>query len=77
MRRIVCLGAVLAIADVVQSYCVLIDVGPCKLGHIRLPVCRVSWLQGEPPRKHERETEKDSPEFSPRAPHEDDCRQLS
>ena len=59
MRRVISLGAVVAIADVVKGDFIAIDVRPRELRHIRLPVAVVGRLQCQPPREDECERRED------------------
>ena len=52
MRRVVGLGPVVAVADVVQGHFVALNAGPRFLGHIRLPIALLCGLDGQPPHEH-------------------------
>ncbi len=49
------LGAVVAVADVVNGDLVPVDVRVSQHRHVRLPVAVIRGLEREPPREHERE----------------------
>ena len=55
-RRVIRLGAVVAVADVVQRDLVAVNLRPRELGHVGLPVAVVARLDREPPREHDRKT---------------------
>ena len=55
-RRVIRLGAVVAVADVVQRNLIAVNLCPRELGHIGLPVAVVARLDREPPREHDRKT---------------------
>ena len=65
MRRVVHLGPVVAVADVVECDFVALNIGPRLLGHIRLPVGIVRWRKGQPPAKQTgKERDEDDPAFA-------------
>src|SRR5438477_3050906 len=69
-RRVVGLGPVIAVADVVQRYFVALNVGPRFLGHVRLPVAIVGRRKRQPPDEHAAEKESNGAYFSPKRPDE-------
>ena len=55
-RGVIGLGAVVAVADVVQRDLVPVNLRPRELGHVGLPVAVVARLDREPPREHDSKT---------------------
>src|SRR5436190_1495260 len=62
-RRVVRVGAIVAVADVVEGEFITVDIRPCHLRHVGLPVAVIAWLLREPPGEYSDEGEEDSTEF--------------
>src|SRR4029453_6812663 len=54
-RRVIGVSSVVAVADVVKSNFIAVDVRPCQLRHVGLPVTIVTWFQCQPPREYQGE----------------------
>src|SRR6266702_8197214 len=70
MRGVVGLGAIVAVAYVVQRYFVALNVGPRFLGHVRLPVAIVGRRKCQPPCKYDTEKKSNCPYLAPKWPNE-------
>ena len=70
VRRVVGRGTIVAVAHVMKSELVAVNVRPRQLRHIGLPVAIVARFECEPPAKHEAEGDKDGAELAPEWPNE-------
>src|SRR5882724_10019376 len=70
VRSVICVGAIIAIANIMKSKFIAVDVRPCQLRHIRLPIAVIARLECEPPAKHATEKQCDDGYFAPEVPDE-------
>src|SRR5437870_1882327 len=70
MRGVVGLGSVVAVAYIVQRYFVALNVGPCFVGDVRLPVAIVGRRKRQPPHEHTTKKKSNGAYFAPEPPNE-------
>src|SRR6266496_4152605 len=59
VRRVVGRGAIVAVANIVKREFVAVDVRPCQLRHIGLPVAIIAGFECKPPDEDKAEGEED------------------
>src|SRR6476620_939657 len=69
MRRVVGLGSIVAVANVVKCYFVALNVGPRILGDVRLPVAIVCRRERQPPGEHSGKERDNDEQLSPEWPY--------
>src|SRR5882724_8518442 len=70
VRRVIGVGAIIAIANIVKSKFIAVDVRPCQLRDIRLPVSVIARFQCKPPGEQDAEKNSNSSYLAPKRPNE-------
>src|SRR5262249_17380195 len=70
VRRVIMLGAIVAVADVVESHLISVDLGPGRFCDIRLPGPIITRFLGAPPNQNEQKESETGHPFAPLPAHE-------